>query len=77
MFPIAHGWLLARLTDDGSPTPAAFLGCVWPDMLFGSPLTHKQSHTSGEALLDFARDGETYLAICRAGVHATLASLGL
>lgn len=55
MFPIAHGWLLARLTD-GSPSPAAFLGCVWPDMLFGSPLTHQQSHTSGETLLDFTRE---------------------
>jgi hypothetical protein len=53
MFPIAHGWLLAQVTS--SPTPASFLGCVWPDMLFGSPLTHPQSHKSGAALLAFAR----------------------
>jgi hypothetical protein len=53
MFPIAHGWLLAELTDD--PSPASFLGSVWPDMLFGSPLTHPQSHRSGAAVLAFAR----------------------
>ncbi len=53
MFPIAHGWLLAQVTSE--PTPANFLGCVWPDMLFGSPLTHPQSHKSGAALLAFAR----------------------
>lgn len=44
MFPVAHGWLLARLTGD-VPSLAAFLGCVWPDLLFGSPLTHQQSHS--------------------------------
>lgn len=53
MFPVAHGWLLAQLVEH--PTPAEFLGCVWPDMLFGSPLTHPQSHTSGAQLLAFAR----------------------
>lgn len=53
MFPIAHGWLLAQLTE--VPTAAAYLGCVWPDMLFGSPLTHPQSHKSGAGLLAFAR----------------------
>lgn len=53
MFPVAHGWLLAELTDQ--PTAAAYLGCVWPDMLFGSPLAHQQSHQSGAGLLDFAR----------------------
>lgn len=53
MFPVAHGWLLAELTDE--PSPAAYLGCVWPDMLFDSPLTHPQSHKSGAALLAFAR----------------------
>lgn len=56
MFPIAHGWLLARLADGDASSPAAFLGCVWPDMLFGSPLTHRQSHSSGETLLEFARE---------------------
>ncbi len=53
MFPVAHGWLLAQITD--APGPAGFLGCVWPDMLFGSPLTHPQSHRSGVRLLAFAR----------------------
>jgi hypothetical protein len=53
MFPIAHGWLLAQITEQ--PTAAAYLGCVWPDMLFGSPLAHPQSHTSGAELLAFAR----------------------
>lgn len=53
MFPVAHGWLLARLM--ATPTPAAYLGCVWPDMLFDSPLTHPQSHRSGAGLLAFAR----------------------
>lgn len=53
MFPVAHGWLLAQVADE--PSPAAFLGCVWPDMLFGSPLAHPQSHRSGAGLLAFAR----------------------
>lgn len=53
MFPVAHGWLLAKLVE--SPTQAEYLGCVWPDMLFGSPVTHPQSHTSGAELLAFAR----------------------
>lgn len=53
MFPIAHGWLLAELTEQ--PAAAAYLGCVWPDMLFGSPLAHPQSHQSGAGLLAFAR----------------------
>lgn len=53
MFPVAHGWLLAQIAPAASP--AAYLGCVWPDMLFGSPLTHPQSHKSGDALLAFAR----------------------
>ena len=68
MFPIAHAWLMDRTLPDnmhtlGSPASsdsswpplAAYLGCVWPDMLFGSPLTHTQSHRQGERLLDFAR----------------------
>ncbi len=51
MFPVAHGWLIAQVTDQ--PTPADYLGCVWPDMLFGSPITHPQSHRSGAQLLAF------------------------
>lgn len=53
MFPIAHAWLLEQLVPQ--PTPAHYLGCVWPDMLFGSPLTHPQSHRSGAQLATFAR----------------------
>lgn len=53
MFPIAHAWLLERLAPGASP--AHYLGCVWPDMLFGSPLTHRQSHQSGAALVALAR----------------------
>lgn len=52
MFPIAHAWLLTRIVPDASP--AHFLGCVWPDMLFESPLTHAQSHRSGARLAAFA-----------------------
>lgn len=48
MFPIAHAWLIAQLVEQ--PTPAQYLGCVWPDMLFGSPLDHTRSHRSGRAL---------------------------
>jgi hypothetical protein len=48
MFPIAHAWLVTQLIE--RPTPAQYLGCVWPDMLFGSPLDHIQSHRSGRAL---------------------------
>jgi hypothetical protein len=53
MFPIAHIWLLERLVPH--PVPAHYVGCVWPDMLFGSPLTHTESHTRGMELLTFAR----------------------
>lgn len=53
MFPVAHGWLIAQVTE--RPTPADYLGCVWPDMLFGSPITHPQSHKSGAQLLAFGR----------------------
>lgn len=53
MFPIAHAWLLERLVDQ--PAPAHYLGCVWPDMLFSSPLSHTQSHRSGAALVAYAR----------------------
>lgn len=50
MFPLAHAWLIQRLIP--APTPAHYLGCVWPDMLFGSPLTHTQSHRSGTRLAE-------------------------
>lgn len=50
MFPIAHAWLVEQLLRE--PEPAHYLGCVWPDMLFESPLTHVQSHRSG---LDLVR----------------------
>jgi hypothetical protein len=53
MFPVAHVWLLERVIAD--PLPAHYLGCVWPDMLFGSPLTHAESHARGAELLAFAR----------------------
>lgn len=53
MFPIAHVWLLERIVP--APTPAHYLGCVWPDMLFGGPLTHIESHQRGADLLAFAQ----------------------
>jgi hypothetical protein len=53
MFPIAHVWLVERIVPD--PTPAHRLGSVWPDMLFGSPLSHPDTHRRGEQLLAFAR----------------------
>lgn len=53
MFPIAHVWLLEQVVPN--PTPAHYLGCVWPDMLFGSPLSHVDSHQRGAELLAFAR----------------------
>ena len=53
MFPLAHAWLLARVVP--KPTPAHYLGCVWPDMLFDSPLSHPQSHRSGAALAAYAQ----------------------
>jgi hypothetical protein len=37
------------------PTLAHYLGCVWPDMLYGSPLTHQQTHSEGAALATYAR----------------------
>ena len=48
MFPIAHAWLIERLV--AAPTPAHYLGCTWPDMLFESPLSHTESHRSGARL---------------------------
>lgn len=53
MFPIAHAYLLERLIPQ--PTPAQYLGCVWPDMLFLGPLTHHQTHREGLDLLRFVR----------------------
>jgi hypothetical protein len=50
MFPIAHAWLIHHLVP--APTPAHYLGCVWPDMLYGSPLSHTTSHRSGARLAD-------------------------
>ena len=50
MFPIAHAWLIERLVS--TPAPAHYLGCVWPDMLFESPLTHTESHRSGARLAE-------------------------
>lgn len=50
MFPLAHAWLIQQLVP--APTPAHYLGCVWPDMLFESPLSHTQSHRSGTRLAE-------------------------
>lgn len=48
MFPLAHAWMIEQCVP--SPTLAHYLGCVWPDMLYGSPLTHQQTHRGGAAL---------------------------
>lgn len=53
MFPLAHAWLLSRIVLE--PVPAHYLGCVWPDMLFDSPLSHPQSHRSGAALVAYTK----------------------
>lgn len=50
MFPLAHAWLIQRLVP--APTAAHYLGCVWPDMLFESPLSHTESHRSGARLAE-------------------------
>jgi hypothetical protein len=50
MFPIAHAWLIERLVS--APAPAHYLGCVWPDMLFESPLAHTESHHGGARLAE-------------------------
>jgi hypothetical protein len=52
MFPLAHAWMIEQCASD--PTLAHFLGCVWPDMLYGSPLTHQQTHREGAALAAYA-----------------------
>ncbi len=53
MFPIAHAWLLTRLVPE--PPLAGYLGCIWPDMLFESPMTHKESHHEGLRLVEHLR----------------------
>jgi hypothetical protein len=53
MFPLAHAWMIEQCVPD--PTLANYLGCVWPDMLYGSPLTHQQTHREGAALAAYAR----------------------
>lgn len=53
MYPLAHAWLLEQIVP--APTLAHYLGCVWPDMLFGSPLSHPQSHREGTRLAELAR----------------------
>jgi hypothetical protein len=50
MFPLAHAWLIQRMVP--APRTAHLLGCVWPDMLFGSPLSHTESHRSGALLVE-------------------------
>ena len=71
MFPLAHAWLLSRVVSD--PVPAHYLGCVWPDMLFDSPLSHPQSHRSGTALVAFAKSlGDSDTAEFRAFVTGVL-----
>ena len=50
MFPLAHAWLIQHLVP--APTSAHYLGCVWPDMLFESPLSHTESHRSGARLVE-------------------------
>ncbi|MGH2516760.1 MAG: hypothetical protein ACRDHP_13995, partial [Ktedonobacterales bacterium] len=52
MYPLAHAWMLTRLVH--TPAPAAYLGCVWPDMRFDGTLSHAQSHRSGAALAAYA-----------------------
>jgi hypothetical protein len=72
MYPIAHAWLIQRLIPDA--TLAHFLGCVWPDMLYDSPLTHPQSHRRGRLLVERARDiaDASTAAIVRAFVAGAL-----
>ncbi len=71
MFPIAHAYLLECIT--ARPTPAEYLGCVWPDMLFTGPLTHHQTHREGVALREFIRhDAPDLLPFARAALsHGT------
>jgi hypothetical protein len=52
MFPIAHAWMIEQGVSN--PTLAHYLGCVWPDMLYGSPLTHQQTHREGAAQVAYA-----------------------
>jgi hypothetical protein len=82
LYPIAHAWLVERLV--ANPQPAHYLGCVWPDMLYASPLTHAQSHRSGRLLVGAlpadgsaeaatAGDGDAFLTFCTSAVGAMLA----
>jgi hypothetical protein len=67
VFPIAHAYLMERIF--ANPTPAHYLGCVWPDMLFAGPLTHHQTHREGLALFEFARaDAPEILPFVRAAL---------
>ena len=52
MFPLAHAWMIEQCVPD--PTLAHYLGSVWPDMLYGNPLTHQQTHRGGAALVAYA-----------------------
>jgi hypothetical protein len=52
MFPLAHAWMIEQCVPD--PTLAHYLGCVWPDMLYGSPLSHQQTHRGGATLAAYA-----------------------
>lgn len=72
MFPIAHAWLVEQLIPQ--PTPAHYLGCVWPDMLFSSPLSHAQSHRSGALLAAYTHtlDDTTDARMFRAFVAGVL-----
>ncbi len=72
MFPIAHAWLVEQLIS--APTSAHYLGCIWPDMLFGSPLRHAQSHRSGALLAAYTRtlDDSTDARMFRAFVAGVL-----
>src|SRR6476660_5968914 len=54
MFPLAHAWMIEQCVPD--LTLAHYLGCVWPDMLYGSPLSHQQTHRGGVALVAYAAD---------------------
>jgi hypothetical protein len=52
MFPLAHAWMIEQCVPE--PTLAHYLGCVWPDMLYGAPLSHQQTHRGGPELVAYA-----------------------
>lgn len=73
MFPLAHAWLLTRI--EAEPGAAHVLGCVWPDMLFASPLSHQQSHRSGQTLAAYVEAmsaGDDDVEVLRAFVAGVL-----